>query len=343
MDLDRNPEDTIFSYNQADLHDNRTSRRFVFTLFLDLLPEHTNLEDILDKTTVTYYVYQHELCPTTGRHHIQGYFELACSRRPSGARGLAFNQSRVPADCDIYIRRARKSREDNARYCTKPGARLAGPFLYDPGCHQDSNRGTQSNLNRFISDVRRNGILSAVSKDPSTFVRCFRGIRELLLFDLAERFGNVFRRVEVHVFCGDPGTGKTRRVYSECGGEPGPDSGPVEPGSDPRRIYPLFSCSPEWWDGYTGQPVVLIDDFGGDIQFRRLLRILDGHPLILPIKAGCCWAAYDTVYITTNLLPLDWYKKLFDLHPICYQALKRRISKFIMFYNDGTEIETELE
>lgn len=343
MAEDRNPEETIFSYNNANILDNKSSRRFVFTLFIDLLPDHTPLDDILDKTTVSYYVYQAELCPSTGRRHLQGYFELASPRRPSGARTLAFNQSRISADIDIYIRVARKSRTDNERYCSKHNSRLEGPYRHDSRESSSTNSGARSNLDKFIQHCRRGGILSAVSADPTTYVRCFRGIRELLLFDLAERFGDCFRSVKVYVFCGDPGSGKTRRVYHECRHLPSPDSGAVEPGANPRRVYPLFSCNPEWWDGYIGQSVVLIDDFGGDIQFRRLLRILDGHPLILPIKSGCCWAAYDTVYITTNLLPIDWYKKLFDLHPICYDALKRRISKFIMFYNDGTEKETELE
>lgn len=80
-----------------------------------------------------------------------------------------------------------------------------------------------------------------------------------------------------------------------------------------------------WWDGYTNEKVVVIDEFYGWIPFDLLLRLCDRYPLMLETKGGQVNCLADTIVITSNTLPGLWYKN-------CYFAsFERRVSKFIYF------------
>jgi len=94
---------------------------------------------------------------------------------------------------------------------------------------------------------------------------------------------------EIILLCGPKGVGKTRWAYDN---------------------YPDLYKKPtgEWWNGYEGQKVVLFDDYYGYFKYHDLLTILDRYPINLPIKGGFVWAQYDTVIITSNKHPKDWYK-----------------------------------
>jgi len=113
-----------------------------------------------------------------------------------------------------------------------------------------------------------------------------------------------YRTVNVEVLWGTTGTGKTRKA--------------VEAGS-----FKWHPCSPEWWDGYEGQDSLLIDEFYGQLKPSKLLQLLDGYQVALPIKGGYTYAAWTKVYITSNTDPDSWYS---DIPPAVKAALDRRIN-----------------
>lgn len=86
---------------------------------------------------------------------------------------------------------------------------------------------------------------------------------------------------------GAPGTGKTRRAKEE---------NPSAFVKDPQT---------RWWDGYTGQDVVIIDDFdkyqvsqGGDMK-----RWLDRYVFQAPIKGGYMSIRPRKIIVTSNYHP----------------------------------------
>ncbi len=133
-----------------------------------------------------------------------------------------------------------------------------------------------------------------------------------------------WRTVKTTVFWGDTGTGKTKRVYEEQKFE---------------DVYKLdVSNTGVWWNGYTGQKVLLIDDFYGWIRYGQLLNILDGYPLRLDIKGDFTIAKFERVYITSNEHPNMWYAKkwkeghaLGEECPPMKPALRRRLSQIVKF------------
>lgn len=117
--------------------------------------------------------------------------------------------------------------------------------------------------------------------------------------------GQRWTEVRVSVYWGKPGVGKTRRAYDEC---------------DDLYVLSLGDGQTLWWDGYRGQKGILLDDFDGQaIQFRFLLRLLDGYPMSLPVKGSFTYKAWSHVYITSNVEPQQWYPSQ------DYAPLERRI------------------
>lgn len=78
----------------------------------------------------------------------------------------------------------------------------------------------------------------------------------------------------------------------------------------------------QWWDGYLGQKVVVIDEFYGWLPFDLLLRICDRYPLMVESKGGQVQFVADTVIFTTNSNPLNWYKSCY------FPAFIRRVHQW---------------
>ena len=63
-----------------------------------------------------------------------------------------------------------------------------------------------------------------------------------------------------------------------------------------------------WFDGFRGHKYALFDDFdGSQIEFRKLLRLLDKYPMQVPIKGGFTNWNPRKIFITSNVQPRMWY------------------------------------
>ena len=109
-----------------------------------------------------------------------------------------------------------------------------------------------------------------------------------------------------HVFCGRTGTGKSRRAWEEASMEAYP--------KDPNTKF---------WDGYSTQQHVVIDEFRGAISISHLLRWLDRYPVVVEVKGSSVALSAQVIWITSNLHPLDWYP---DLDQETKDALLRRLN-----------------
>lgn len=110
---------------------------------------------------------------------------------------------------------------------------------------------------------------------------------------------------KVVVYHGPTGTGKSRRAWEEATWEAYP--------KDPRTKF---------WDGYSDQKNVVIDEYRGDIGISNLLRWFDRYPVLVEIKGSSTCLVAEKIWITSNLHPKDWYK---ELDYTTYQALERRL------------------
>lgn len=109
----------------------------------------------------------------------------------------------------------------------------------------------------------------------------------------------------VRTFWGRTGTGKTRLAWEEAGVSAYP--------KDPRTKF---------WDGYSDQAHVIIDEFRGGIDIAHLLRWLDRYPVRVEIKGASLPLMMTHCWITSNLPPDRWYP---DVDPETREALLRRM------------------
>lgn len=107
---------------------------------------------------------------------------------------------------------------------------------------------------------------------------------------------NTFKKRKVFWLWGPTGGGKTREAF-ECLSQ-----------KFENDIWISFGDLNAFFNGYTGQRGVLLDDFRpGMLKFNFLLRILDGYPVNVNIKGSfCVWNA-EVIFITAPTSPNQMY------------------------------------
>lgn len=277
-------------------------RRWCFTDFA-LLSEYR-----FTSQGVRFAIWQLEECPDSGKWHYQGYIELLAPRNFEFLKKHYFHNSTSFRKCD-------GNQKQNIDYCTKTETRLAGPWKYGT----PAEPGQRKDLQELVEKVK-NGSSDVDLLDESTlpaFAKYYKfvdRVRSAVLFEKSK----TFRKVETFVLIGPAGTGKTKTVFER------------------EKIDGVYTLSLDtnnaaWFDGYTGQKTLLIDEFYGWLKYSDLLRILDGYQYRLNIKGSTSWALWDKVFITSNKSPDLWYPNMG-----LSDALRRRI--FSIEIIEGTEV-----
>jgi len=80
--------------------------------------------------------------------------------------------------------------------------------------------------------------------------------------------------------------------------------------ADGRSVYRQNGSN--WWDGYDGDPLVIIDDISETVSFRETLKILDVYNYLCGVKGGHCWLKAERIWVTASFPPshIDQGKQL---------------------------------
>lgn len=97
--------------------------------------------------------------------------------------------------------------------------------------------------------------------------------------------------INVKIYWGGSGLGKTRRAWFEAGED---DTYVKDPNT-------------KWWDGYRSQKNVIIDEFTGVIAINHILRWLDRYPCMAEVKGYSTPLEALNFWITSNVDPRQWY------------------------------------
>ncbi len=277
-----------------------------------------------------YLVYQEEIAPNTGTHHFQGYVELKKPTRLGPLKALLTGDKKSP----IHVEKRRGAQEQAIDYCKKEESRKPGTNLVEHGTPK-ANRPGQGKRNDIVEF--RNAIVEE-SKNKRDLIFDDQHINTIARHKhLYDTINNSTRPKKPHpakiiLLIGDAGLGKTRYVMDKHRDDPSFYALPVSNGT-------------LWFDDYDRHKTVLIDDFAGRtsaVKLDTILKILDPwNPQKLPYKGGHCWWNPETVYITTNIPPSEWYEwnTKTDMHgqPMGrgrvnqYPALARRFYKVLTF------------
>nr|QXP07728.1 MAG: replication associated protein [Arizlama virus] len=239
----------------------------------------------LDSSDITYLVCQVE---QVGHVHIQGYVEFKKAQRLAACK-------KVNAQAHWEPRRG--SQKQAIAYCQKEESRVNGPWELG----EMKKQGSRADLESIYEAVQQRKSNLQMVEDIGPSVAKFEKHINFLRMALLEKSSNrKVTGVKVITLYGPTGKGKTTTAIELFGHD------------DPATYYkvsaPAHKNTKVWFSGYTGQPVLILDEFSGNfVPVDYLKGLLDYHPLMVETKGGHAWACWTTVVITTNCTPNAWY------------------------------------
>jgi len=232
----------------------------------------------------------------SGTPHLQGAVTFKCSKRLAGLKKL---HSRVhwaiamAKDCFIY------------------------PIKEGSVVFIDVNNRSQGKRNDWLdlkNDIKEGKSYKDMAENHPHLVGQYnRGIKVLAEWLKDDRPVNTIMGYMEHRkviwLHGQTGAGKTKYIYDN---------------HQYKDVW-MSSKNLDWFDGYTGHKVAVFDDFrGSSCSFNWLLRLLDKHPLQVPVKGGFTDWTPEFIYITSCKKPEDVYnKETFDNDEKVEQLLRR--------------------
>lgn len=256
--MEQTPAPTVTSTVQRPPKNGQRLSRFVFTLNNWTAQEWAQLIETMKSTK--WWIMGKEKAPVTGTSHLQGACVLGKQMALRTIKKLSGLER-------AHLEPMKGSPEQSRIYCTKDG-----DFVEWGRCPK---QGERTDLQKVAQMVLGGATMRELALDPelSTMViRYHRGLTALRTYVTPPRDPSTPPKV-IWLY-GPTGTSKTRTAVDAT-----------------TRLY---GCPPwissgtlQWFDGYDGQPAVIIDDFRtGHCRFEFLLRVLDRYPFRAPIKGG---------------------------------------------------------
>lgn len=250
---------------------------------------------------IRYLVYQLEMT-AAGKLHVQAYVEFYDAARVSQAKDRL-------GDNSLHSEKRKGTRTQARDYCMKDGSpyfavnypewathggRIIGTDVIQQGAFR-SKQGQRTDLDQVTDLIKEEASeIEIFDNCPSQYLKYSTGIRRARALYARKRC-NKWKPIDVHVLWGDTRSGKTRKVYDLHG---------------PQNVYiPTYSQSANkfWFDGYDGQSILLINEFYGQTRTSIMQELLDNYRIQVETKGGTTVSNWDTIYITSNCHPREWY------------------------------------
>lgn len=269
-----------------------------------------HLVDEWDEGRIEYYVWGHEIGKKNEKDHWHIYVYYKNARSVLATR-RKFKLGKVEAPRDA---------DDCIGYCMKDGDYHEYGKQPYAGCRTDLER-CKYDIDRMIKTNTFN-FDELEEMHFGVFAKYERFFKNYISKKLQKL---IPKKRETLVFIGKAGSGKTQKALDLL--------------SDDYYFWNGHSDS-KFWEGYTGQKEVLIDDFRGEMPLGLLLRLTDPWPdrkkPLIEVKGGSfIWLA-EKIIITSNRDISDWFS---FIDPEDLAALKRRFR--VKYSLTGTEVGWE--
>lgn len=287
----------------------RRSKYFCFTVNNPTDDIKTALRDraLFDRSGVSYIVWQVER-GESGTPHIQGYIEFSGRQRPTSSRVKGV----VGRRAHVEIRRGTAA--EAAAYCKKEDSREEPGYEWGV-ISRDGTQGTRNDLKRVKEAIDGGmGVLELYDEHFAAMIRYRRSFQMYMNTKQGRRPNDVgdFPAIHVEWWWGATGTGKTHEAWRHL----------LTMTDGFLEVY-TKPGSTKWWDGYTGQKSVLIDDIAPCMtHFSTLLKWLDRYPCQVEFKGGYIPLQATTIIITAPSKPEDLFH---DKRGGAIEQLLRRI------------------
>ena len=226
---------------------------------------------------------------SSGTPHIQGYIEFASLKSRSQLATI------IPR---AWLEQRKGSTQDAINYIEQSDTNVTPPVSYGT---QLVGRGKRTDLAKLTEFIHSNKptIQEIATEFPEKIIQFHKGIS----FYLNLQYGSRRDKPTVSWFHGPTGTGKSKKCFESAG---------TQYWKNPAN---------KWWDGYTQQQIVILDDVRGDtMKFNEWLRLLDRYPLQVETKGGSIEFNSPEIIITCHCHPERLFREREDM-----QQLLRRI------------------
>lgn len=228
--------------------------------------------NLLKEMDCTYLVMGKEMS-SSGTPHIQGYIYFKNARTRNGiSKTKEFKRAALFA--------AKGTAIENEKYCKKEGREV-----FEKGMMP--KQGERTDILKLKDIIDKHGDISDIFRSEETFGTAITNIRSLLIYKNSLLKPRSKAPINVWLY-GKTGTGKTRYPHDYFGFS---------------NVY--IKDGSKWWDNYTQQTCILIDDFDGKWPFRDFLRLLDIYHYQGQCKNGYLWINSDYIFITCEYTPAE--------------------------------------
>lgn len=237
-------------------------------------------DGIWNNPRFSYLCMSKEVGKKKGTPHIQGYLEMVRCK---------FSVLKKCMTRAKFIR-AKGTAEENVRYTSKE----ANPTWVQRGTPLPPKQpGARTDLKKVSTAITEGKLdLDTLAiESPILFCKYYKAWERCEYIHLRKQYRNWM--TEGLWFWGPTGTGKSHSAYQNY---------------NPSTHYVLCTKN-GWWDGYRGQPIVIINDLKpGEIDCGVMLNIVDKWPYKVPIrgKEAVPFLA-RLVIVTSSMEPKDLY------------------------------------
>lgn len=235
-----------------------------------------------------------------------------------------------------HIEKTFGSARENREYITKSGkwaedkkaeTSVEGSF-FEFGVLPQEGEERDPKMFQLVQSVKDGLSTTEIIDETPSFAFKVRDIDALRETYLAQKYRSENRKVTVHYWYGETGTGKTSGIFAK------------HPAEEICRITD-YGKNGVRFDAYHGQDVLVFEEFRSQIPIEAMLNYLDIYPLMLPARYTDRTACYTQVYLTSNLTLEQQYMDVQKYRPQTWQAFLRRINEVCLFTKEGMFTEVK--
>lgn len=224
-----------------------------------------------------------EVAPTTGTPHLQGYLYFQ-NKKTKGKLIKLFPK--------CSFRPANGNAKENRQY-------IFGPYDDGNGKHKDFNpeaiewgsmpmQGARADLDSLRDQIQNGTKVDDIAiENPFMYHQYGRTLNKIEDLMMRKKF-----RTEMTKgiwYFGKTGVGKSHTAFQNF---------------NPETHYVLNTKDNGWWEGYTQQDTVIINDFRGELSYNELLQLVDKWPMTVKRRNREPMPFLSkTVIITSSLHP----------------------------------------
>lgn len=241
-------------------------------------------EELIKQGRVRYIAYGEEVAPTTGQKHHQAFMYMHKDTSRGNRNLCSLGKMFGPRQCNVEPMFGKIT--DNEAYCGKENRGELIKHGDEPkqGCRGDVDEAKEKIMK---GDMTADEI---AVENPGFFHQYGRTLDRIEAIALRKKHRTWM--TVCNYYTGPTHSGKSHAVFRDY---------------DPDTHY-VKNLNEDWWDGYKGQPIVIFNEFRGQIPFSEMLDLIDKWPKTVK------WRSHEPVPFLAREIRIASIRKPEDIY-----------------------------